>query len=97
MNKSTSKNAPKAIFITNLHDSTSFLDLHLEFSRFGAIQSGTIALKMTETKGHQIGYGCVVFDDPAAAAKAKAEMDGFVYRGKPMVIGFERPSADWSN
>lgn len=91
MNGSPNKPAPTVLYISNLHESTGFHDLTREFSRFGAVRSSMITQTLTKAGTKKLENGTVVFFDPAAAASAQAAMNGFVFRGKPMIVSFEEP------
>ena len=96
MDESSNNNAPKVIYITNLDPSTSFMDIRFAFACFDGYRSAHVAQILTKTGMSLTGYGTVAFFDSEAAARAKAEMNGYMLHGKPMVVGFEKPPADWA-
>ncbi|XP_057831145.1 uncharacterized protein LOC131041912 isoform X2 [Cryptomeria japonica] len=79
----TRKSGIGNIFIKNLHESISHVNLHEIFSNFGNILSCKVVMEDGKSKG----YGFVHFESEEAAAAAIENVNGTEIQGKQVYVG----------
>uniref|UniRef100_A0A803MN84 RRM domain-containing protein n=1 Tax=Chenopodium quinoa TaxID=63459 RepID=A0A803MN84_CHEQI len=83
---SRGKEAPTSLLVRNLRHDCRPEDLRVPFGRYGPIKD--IYLPRDYHTGDPRGFGFVQFVDPADAADAKYEMDGYVLLGRELTVVF---------
>jgi RNA recognition motif-containing protein len=74
----------KKLFVGSLSWNTTDRDLAEAFSRFGEITEAKVITD--RDSGRSRGFGFVTFEDPAAADKAIAEMNGSSLDGREITV-----------
>ncbi|KMS98783.1 hypothetical protein BVRB_3g068590 [Beta vulgaris subsp. vulgaris] len=83
---SREKDLPTSLLVRNLRHDCRPEDLRGPFGRFGPIKD--IYLPRDYHTGDPRGFGFVQFVDPADAADAKYEMDGYILLGRELTVVF---------
>lgn len=82
----------KILFIKNLHHKTSEADLVSLFIRFQEKQGPKITFRLL--KGRMIGQAFVTMPDIAQATAALNLVNGYLFKGKPVIIQYGRQGKD---
>ncbi|XP_074307032.1 serine/arginine-rich SC35-like splicing factor SCL30A [Silene latifolia] len=77
---------PTSLLVRNLRHDCRPEDLRVPFGRFGPIKD--VYLPRDYYSGEPRGFGFVQFVDPADAADAKYDMDGYVLLGRELTVVF---------
>ncbi|KAL9972608.1 hypothetical protein ACROYT_G018944 [Oculina patagonica] len=85
----------KVLFIKNLHHKTTEADLVSLFIRFQEKQGPKIAFRLM--KGKMNGQAFVTMPDIGTAAAALNLVNGYLFKGKPVIIQFGKQRKDLSN
>lgn len=80
------RDGPMSLLVRNLRHDCRPEDLRGPFGRYGPIKD--IYLPRDYYTGEPRGFGFVQFVDPADAADAKYEMDGYVLLGRELTVVF---------
>ncbi|GMH20090.1 hypothetical protein Nepgr_021931 [Nepenthes gracilis] len=83
---STKSEPPTSLLVRNLHRDCRPEDLRRPFEQFGPLKD--IYLPRDYYTGEPRGFGFVQFVDPADAADAKYEMDGYILLGRELTVVF---------
>jgi len=82
-NSAKSPGSLTRLWLGNLHQTITNVDLRESFSTFGTIVDSGIR---KNTAGYSIGSGWVEYEDPASAANAIEKLNGLVIRNLPMIV-----------
>lgn len=85
----------KVLFVKNLHHKTTEADLVSLFIRFQDKEGPKITFRLM--KGKMIGQAFVTMPDIDTANKALNQVNGFMFKGKPVIIQYGKQRTDLSN
>jgi RNA recognition motif-containing protein len=79
----------KNIFVGNLAWEATMDDLFALFREYGAVAHTQVI--MDRATGRSRGFGFVAMNDAAQAQKAIEALNGFSYKGRPLIVNEARP------